>query len=130
MFRDNLKAYSINLILQNSLSLSLSLSFQIRTFQLEDSQDCNRDFVEIREGNATGTLVGRYCGNVLPLNYSSIVGHRLWIRFVSDGSGSGIGFQATFTNSKLLLFYRWFPENILQTRKDNNFFGNAVSEES
>ncbi|XP_058537778.1 cubilin isoform X1 [Neofelis nebulosa] len=74
----------------------LQLSFI--TFQLEDSQDCNRDFVEIREGNATGTLVGRYCGNVLPLNYSSIVGHRLWIQFVSDGSGSGIGFQATFTN--------------------------------
>uniref|UniRef100_A0A671G3G5 Cubilin n=1 Tax=Rhinolophus ferrumequinum TaxID=59479 RepID=A0A671G3G5_RHIFE len=28
-------------------------------------------FVEIREGNATGHLVGRYCGNVLPVNYSS-----------------------------------------------------------
>uniref|UniRef100_A0A452U8T7 Cubilin n=1 Tax=Ursus maritimus TaxID=29073 RepID=A0A452U8T7_URSMA len=73
----------------------LQLSFI--TFQLEDSQDCSRDFVEVREGNATGHLVGRYCGNVLPLNYSSIVGHILWIRFVSDGSGSGTGFQATFT---------------------------------
>ncbi|KAL0627634.1 Cubilin [Plecturocebus cupreus] len=66
------------------------------SFQLEDSQDCSRDFVEIREGNATGHLVGRYCGNSLPLNYSSIVGHTLWIRFISDGSGSGTGFQATF----------------------------------
>ncbi|XP_015441120.1 cubilin isoform X1 [Pteropus alecto] len=73
----------------------LQLSFI--TFQLEDSQDCSRDFVEIREGNTTGHLVGRYCGNVLPLNYSSIAGHALWIRFVSDGSGSGVGFQATFT---------------------------------
>ncbi|KAF6371602.1 cubilin [Rhinolophus ferrumequinum] len=74
----------------------LQLSFI--TFQLEESQDCSRDFVEIREGNATGHLVGRYCGNVLPVNYSSIVGHSLWIRFVSDGSSSGTGFQATFTN--------------------------------
>ncbi|KAM9673713.1 cubilin [Trichechus inunguis] len=74
----------------------LQLSFI--TFQLEDSQDCSRDFVEIREGNATGHLVGRYCGHILPLNYSSIVGHILWVRFVSDGSGSGIGFQATFVN--------------------------------
>ncbi|XP_005856789.1 PREDICTED: cubilin, partial [Myotis brandtii] len=74
----------------------LQLSFI--TFQLEDSQDCSRDFVEIREENATGHLVGRYCGNTLPLNYSSIVAHSLWIRFVSDGSGSGTGFQATFAN--------------------------------
>ncbi|XP_075408563.1 cubilin [Tenrec ecaudatus] len=74
----------------------LQLSFT--TFQLEDSQDCSRDFVEMREANATGLLVGRYCGHVLPLNYSSIVGENLWVRFVSDGSGSGRGFQATFTH--------------------------------
>lgn len=74
----------------------LQLSFI--TFQLEDSRDCSRDFVEIREGNATSRLVGRYCGNVLPLNYSSIIGHDLWIKFVSDGSGSGVGFQAAFNN--------------------------------
>uniref|UniRef100_U3KLX7 Cubilin n=1 Tax=Oryctolagus cuniculus TaxID=9986 RepID=U3KLX7_RABIT len=73
----------------------LQLSFI--SFQLEDSQNCSKDFMEIREGNATGQLVGRYCGNSLPHNYSSIVGHVLWIRFVSDGSGSGTGFQASFT---------------------------------
>ncbi|XP_008565950.1 PREDICTED: cubilin [Galeopterus variegatus] len=73
----------------------LQLSFI--SFQLEDSPNCSKDFVEIREGNATGHLVGQYCGNSLPHNYSSIVGHILWIRFVSDGSGSGVGFQATFT---------------------------------
>lgn len=101
MFQDNAKAYSTNLIFLNSPPPPPP---QISTFQLEDSQDCSRDFVEVREGNATGHLVGRYCGNVLPLNYSSIVGHILWIRFVSDGSGSGTGFQATFTKSKLLLF--------------------------
>ncbi|KAM6162076.1 cubilin isoform 2-T2 [Erethizon dorsatum] len=67
------------------------------SFQLEDSQDCSKDFVEIREGNATGPLVGRYCGSSLPHNYSSITEHLLWIRFVSDGSYSSIGFQATFT---------------------------------
>ncbi|XP_024431584.2 cubilin [Desmodus rotundus] len=72
----------------------LQLSFI--TFQLEDSQDCSRDFVEIREDNATGHLVGRYCGGALPLNYSSAVAHALWVRFVSDGSGSGTGFQAAF----------------------------------
>lgn len=74
----------------------LQLSFL--TFQLESSPNCHKDFVEIREGNATGRLVGRYCGNSLPGNYSSIKGHILWIRFVSDGSGSGMGFQARFSH--------------------------------
>ncbi|XP_042541866.1 cubilin [Dipodomys spectabilis] len=72
----------------------LQLSFI--SFQLEDSPNCSKDFLEIREGNATGRLVGRYCGNSLPHNYSSIVEHILWVRFVSDGSGSGTGFQAGF----------------------------------
>ncbi|KAM5235406.1 cubilin [Ctenodactylus gundi] len=67
------------------------------SFQLEDSQNCSRDFVEVREGNATGHLVGRYCGNSLPHNYSAIIEHILWVRFVSDGSGSGTGFQAMFS---------------------------------
>ncbi|XP_049633697.1 cubilin [Suncus etruscus] len=73
----------------------LQLSFL--TFQLEDSRDCLKDFVEIRAGNASGPLLGRFCGSTLPLNYSSIVQHILWVRFVSDGSGTGAGFQATFT---------------------------------
>ncbi|XP_003786834.1 cubilin [Otolemur garnettii] len=73
----------------------LQLSFI--SFQLEDSQDCSRDFVEIREENATGHLVGRYCGHSLPDNFSSTIEHSLWVKFVSDGSGSGIGFQAMFT---------------------------------
>ncbi|KAM4828885.1 cubilin [Thomomys bottae] len=72
----------------------LQLSFI--SFQLEDSRNCNKDFLEIREGNATGPLVGRFCGSSLPQNYSSITAHILWVRFVSDGSGSGTGFQAGF----------------------------------
>ncbi|NP_445784.3 cubilin precursor [Rattus norvegicus] len=74
----------------------LQLSFL--SFNLENSLNCNKDFVEIREGNATGHLIGRYCGNSLPGNYSSAEGHSLWVRFVSDGSGTGMGFQARFKN--------------------------------
>jgi hypothetical protein len=96
VIQDNLKVYSISLI------PVIFFSFQIRSFQLEDSPDCSRDFLEVREGNATGHLVGRYCGNAVPHNYSSVVGHILWVRFVSDGSSSGTGFQAEFTKSKLV----------------------------
>ncbi|XP_072507728.1 cubilin [Notamacropus eugenii] len=75
----------------------LQLSFI--TFHLEESEDCTKDYLEIREGNVTGHLVGRYCGHSLSFNYTSIVGHVLWIKFVTDGSGSDVGFQAMFVHT-------------------------------
>ncbi|XP_040449627.1 cubilin isoform X3 [Falco naumanni] len=74
----------------------LQLSFIV--FQVEDSRGCTKDFLEIREGSATGTLAGRFCGNSLPSNYTSTVGHVLWVKFVSDSSGTGAGFRATFSH--------------------------------
>ncbi|XP_074549445.1 cubilin [Halichoeres trimaculatus] len=74
----------------------LQLSFI--TFHLQGDYSCQNDYLEIREGNSTGTLVGRFCGNSLPSNYTSVVGHILWIKFVSDASVSGAGFRATFSH--------------------------------
>ncbi|XP_060950209.1 cubilin [Limanda limanda] len=74
----------------------LQLSFII--FHLQGDSDCNNDYLEIREGNSTGSVVGRFCGNSLPSNYTSVIGHILWVKFVSDASISGEGFRATFSH--------------------------------
>uniref|UniRef100_A0A8B9UD24 Cubilin n=1 Tax=Anas zonorhyncha TaxID=75864 RepID=A0A8B9UD24_9AVES len=74
----------------------LQLSFI--TFQVESSDGCTEDYLEIREQNATGRLAGRFCGNSLPSNYTSTVGHILWVKFVSDSSGTNVGFRATFSH--------------------------------
>ncbi|KAK2886327.1 cubilin [Channa argus] len=74
----------------------LQLSFI--TFHLQGDSGCQNDYLEIREGNSTGQLVGRFCGNSLPSNYTSVIGHILWIKFVSDASVSGAGFRATFSH--------------------------------
>uniref|UniRef100_A0A8C8BEW9 Cubilin n=1 Tax=Otus sunia TaxID=257818 RepID=A0A8C8BEW9_9STRI len=74
----------------------LQLSFI--AFQVEDSSGCTKDYLEIREGNDTGTLAGRFCGNSLPSNNMSTVGHVLWVKFVSDSSGTDVGFRATFSH--------------------------------
>lgn len=66
-------------------------------FQLQSSMNCNNDYVEIREGNSTGPLIARFCGNSLPSNYTSVLGHVLWVKFVSDATVSGAGFRATFS---------------------------------
>ncbi|XP_063063043.1 cubilin [Engraulis encrasicolus] len=72
----------------------LQLSFTM--FQLQQSTNCNNDYLEVREFNSTGRLIGRFCGDSLPSNYTSLTGHILWIKFVSDASVSGAGFSATF----------------------------------
>ncbi|XP_056155801.1 cubilin [Lampris incognitus] len=74
----------------------LQLSFIM--FHLQVSDGCGHDYLEIREGNSTGHLVGRFCGNSLPSNYTSIIGHILWIKFRSDTTVSGAGFRATFSH--------------------------------
>ncbi|KAM4534255.1 cubilin [Odontesthes bonariensis] len=74
----------------------LQLSFII--FNLQGDSDCQNDYLEIREGSSTGPLVGLFCGNSLPSNYTSVIGHILWVKFVSDASVSGAGFRATFSH--------------------------------
>ena len=69
-----------------------------RRFQLEGGADCIHDYLEIREGNSTGALVDRFCGSSLPSNYTSVIGHILWIKFRSDSSVAGVGFRATFSH--------------------------------
>nr|XP_033495310.1 cubilin [Epinephelus lanceolatus] len=74
----------------------IQLSFIM--FHLQGDYGCQNDYLEIREGNSTGHLVGRFCGNSLPSNYTSVIGHILWVKFVSDASVSGAGFRATFSH--------------------------------
>uniref|UniRef100_A0AAQ4PGY7 Cubilin n=1 Tax=Gasterosteus aculeatus aculeatus TaxID=481459 RepID=A0AAQ4PGY7_GASAC len=74
----------------------LQLSFIL--FNLQGDAGCHNDYVEIREGSSTGALVGRFCGSSLPSNYTSVIGHILWVKFVSDPSISAAGFRATFSH--------------------------------
>ncbi|XP_015810319.3 cubilin [Nothobranchius furzeri] len=74
----------------------LQLSFI--TFHLQGDSSCQNDYLLIKEGNSTGPVVGRFCGNTLPSNYTSVIGHILWVQFVSDQSVSGAGFRAIFSH--------------------------------
>uniref|UniRef100_A0A3Q3W0B5 Cubilin n=1 Tax=Mola mola TaxID=94237 RepID=A0A3Q3W0B5_MOLML len=74
----------------------IQLSFIV--FQLQGTSGCQNDYLEIREGNSTGPLVDCFSGNTLPSNYTSVIGHILWVKFVSDASVSGSGFRATFSH--------------------------------
>lgn len=95
----------------------------VSVFHLQGDSGCHNDYVEIREGNSTGSLVGRFCGNSLPSNYTSVIGHILWVKFVSDASVSGAGFRATFSHCECLcmktihhclLYTEYVPQSVLR----------------
>ena len=67
-------------------------------FDLEDSEYCNNDFVEVREGGEAGDVLGRYCGNTLPSNMTT--GHDLWIKFRTSPTVEGRGFMADYSFRK------------------------------
>ncbi|XP_061178089.1 cubilin-like [Saccostrea echinata] len=70
----------------------VGISFQ--TFNILSHPTCSYDYVELREGDVHGRLIGRYCGTRLPGNLTAANG--LWMKFHADVYGSGTGFLAEF----------------------------------
>jgi cubilin len=83
-------------ILKSSDGNRVSLTFI--TFELVENDFCNEDYVEIREGNSSGSFIGTYCGSKLPTN--TISGSPLWIKFRSSSNSSAKGFTADFEYGK------------------------------
>ncbi|KAG5683889.1 hypothetical protein PVAND_013149 [Polypedilum vanderplanki] len=77
------------------------LGFQIRLdfrdyFQIEPSDDCKFDYLEIRDGaHGFGTLLGQFCGHSFPDVITS-KDRFLWLRFNSDENIEDKGFKAVY----------------------------------
>ncbi|XP_041982769.1 cubilin-like [Aricia agestis] len=59
-------------------------------FDLDESEKCNEDYLEVREDNGAGNLLGLYCGHGIPLNQT--VSSKLYIKFHSNSDKTGQGF--------------------------------------
>ncbi|XP_067125690.1 neuropilin and tolloid-like protein 2 isoform X1 [Centruroides vittatus] len=65
-------------------------------FHLEDSENCEYDYLEIREGpHGYSTVKGKYCGNTFPKEITS-KGQYLWLEFRSDDSIEYKGFKVYY----------------------------------
>lgn len=80
------------------------MSLNFIDFQLEEDEFCNEDYVEVRENDSFGNILGVYCGRNLPTNIT--IGSSLWIRFRSNSIDSAKGFTANFKygNNIILTF--------------------------
>jgi len=73
------------------------IQLTFHSFDLQQSEDCQADYVEIKQGKyeSRAELIGRYCGSSLPpvilSNHSKV-----FVAFVTDISGSYPGFHATY----------------------------------
>lgn len=61
---------------------------------MENSPNCDRDYLEIREDSGIGSLIGIYCTDATPAPIQS--SKKLWIKFRSDDSGTARGFLAEY----------------------------------
>ncbi|XP_032802376.2 neuropilin-2-like isoform X1 [Petromyzon marinus] len=65
-------------------------------FEVERTNDCRYDFVEIRDGaDDSAPLLGKFCGNIAPPSQTSS-GATLFIRFKSDYATQGAGFSLRY----------------------------------
>lgn len=77
-----------------------SIVLTIEAFDMELSDGCNKDYLEVRESTESGRLMGLFCGNDIP---SPITGlQTVWIKFSSDNEGVGNGFMASYNYGKLI----------------------------
>ncbi|KAG7156659.1 Tolloid-like protein 2-like 1 [Homarus americanus] len=76
------------------------IHFTWMSFDLEGSNSCPFDYVQIQELSSFGEVltINKSCGNVLPVNYTSS-SNRVAIKFHTDGSATRRGFSLLYTSS-------------------------------
>ncbi|KAK2582770.1 hypothetical protein KPH14_005035 [Odynerus spinipes] len=79
-------------ILNTSPGNRISITFS--EFDIQQSENCDLDYLEIREEDGIGKLIGTFCGQQINSVTSS---SRIWIKFKSDSDGVGKGFLADYS---------------------------------
>lgn len=64
-------------------------------FDIEYTEGCDKDYVEIRDGRDPSVSLGRYCGQTIPTNIS--VAQSMYVKFRSDKTNQLSGFAAQFS---------------------------------
>lgn len=74
----------------------------ITMLDIDKSENCNEDYLEIRNNNQSGELFGVFCGTEIPSQLPPA--QKLWIKFRSDNDRVGMGFKADYTYGNVLVF--------------------------
>lgn len=91
----------------------LTVSFLM--LDIDETEHCNGDYLEIRDSNSIGPLIGVYCGRNIPTTLPQV--NAYWLKFRSDNDGVGRGF---------LLEYSYGTSKSHFSFERNNSPGNCV----
>ncbi|KAL9973802.1 hypothetical protein ACROYT_G020305 [Oculina patagonica] len=92
----------------------VQLTFQ--SFDLQPSQDCEADFVEIKHGSYSWpAVIGKFCGSSSP-GFIQVNDSNVYVEFKTDSSGKYPGFHASYKilpdsklNGFVFLFFHALP---------------------
>lgn len=74
------------------------MTASIIMLDIEETENCNGDYLEVRETSGTGKLIGVYCGKQAPPALSQT--NAYWLKFRSDDDGVGRGFLLEYNYGK------------------------------
>lgn len=86
---------NVNCIWTLSASAGNLIRLTFTDFDLEESSDCVKDYLQIRERDQNGLVLAKYCGQMSP-KIEPISSQILWVNFVSDESVEAKGFFAVY----------------------------------
>lgn len=70
----------------------------IAMLNIDETEHCNGDYLEIRETNSVGKMIGTYCGTQIPPALPQV--NAYWLKFRSDNDGVGSGFLIEYNYGK------------------------------
>ncbi|KAJ6642436.1 Cubilin like [Pseudolycoriella hygida] len=94
------KSYPNNVecVWELSASPGNRLILTVEKMDIEFSENCYEDYLEIRENDVSGKLIGVYCGKDVPSVFPQA--ERFWLKFRSSSDGVGGGFLAQYAYAK------------------------------
>lgn len=67
---------------------------------IDETEHCNGDYLEIRDSSSVGKLIGVYCGTNIPAILPRA--SAFWMKFRSDNDGVGRGFKLEYNYGKII----------------------------
>lgn len=71
------------------------MAINIDMLDIDETEHCNGDYLEIREKNSAGKIIGVYCGKDIPSALPRT--NTYWLKFRSDNDGVGNGFRLEYS---------------------------------
>ena len=79
-----------------------TISVDILDIELESHETCDYDYLELRDGESrTAPLIARVCSSTLRRRMYKSTSNKMYIKFKSDSSLNGRGFELTYTSGKV-----------------------------